>query len=395
MNESGAVLFYEGEFFLLELLQIVKSQHIGIYTILFFNSWLFPYGLQSSMADRRLGNALKRVKINFGISHRVPLLDALSNGILSPSDVVLHLLVLLNAQNALVVASFFPLLKDFTFGPQQLDLDHLLIVVFDGFLDHGHDLLVVREDLRPVAFPDRVTCAIGVRPVFEEGPNVESCTVGADDVAVLVAEAVVGNAIDVEANLVGAFVEEEHLGESFELVDQHDVLLFAAGLQGAEDVEHEVLIVLILPVVEGGLVLRLLVRYAKETAEAFEEVAVEEDSIYIYLDILWELLEDLLVLRVLKCIVFVFIPSVSKVGLDSPLKVQIDRFEIVELLKKIEKGGELVPFVDVGVILLELIEYLAKGTHNDGEDGNSKKKDEGSEESLKVTSWVVVSESHS
>lgn len=91
--------------------------------------------------------------------------------------------------------------------------------------------------------------------VLEEGAHVKGGTVCADAIAVLVSQHVVLLVVYFETDFVSAKIEEKDFVEFFELVDQHDVLILEARLQVLEDIKHEGLVVLVLPVVESWPVL--------------------------------------------------------------------------------------------------------------------------------------------
>lgn len=90
--------------------------------------------------------------------------------------------------------------------------------------------------------------------VDELGLLVEGNVEGTNQVCVLVPDLIVWLAVEFIADFVHALVEEEHLIDFFELLQQDVVGILLPWLQRPHQVHHETLVHLIVPSVEGVFV---------------------------------------------------------------------------------------------------------------------------------------------
>lgn len=80
---------------------------------------------------------------------------------------------------------------------------------------------------------------------------------------------------------------------------------------------------------------------------------------------------------------------------DLKAQIGINAFTLVELSQKEEEVSQFVTLVDVVMEVLELVENLTEGSHDDRKECDTEQKNECSEQPLSVAARMVVTESHS
>lgn len=171
--------------------------------------------------------------------------------------------------------------------------------------------------------------------------------------------------IYLEADFVDSAVEEEHFVELIELSDERDALLLPARLEDAEEAQHEVLVLLILPSVEGRLMVARRITDAEESPETLKKLTIEVIPVDDYLRLLRQFIEQSQFFVILESDVPVHGPLVLEECFDVPFECQINRLVVIVLLENAEEASQLVTVVDLSVEILELIQNLSERSHDE------------------------------
>lgn len=136
-------------------------------------------------------------------------------------------------QGGLVVRPLPPLVQHGVLDWGQLPKDVLLVLVSYLLLEHSSDQLVVliTHDCMPVGLADGEALADGVGLNHELGTLVETHVEGTDDDGYSDSQLVVVAPVYLEADVADSLVEEDDLVYLIELVEDHCVGQFLAGLQ--------------------------------------------------------------------------------------------------------------------------------------------------------------------
>lgn len=102
-------------------------------------------------------------------------------------------------------------------------------------------------------------------------PLIESNSIGSDQIAVFVPEHEFFGPIDFEPHLISTIVEEDYLVYFFLFLEKDDILKLMAWFQLTKHFYHKIPIQLILPREECWLMLRVVVREAKNLLIMFQK----------------------------------------------------------------------------------------------------------------------------
>ena len=221
--------------------------------------------------------------------------------------------------------------------------------------------------------------------------------------------------VDLEADFVGAFLDEEEFEALVELPGKHVVLLVESDFERVHEVNHHVAVLLVLVSVKGipqnllpgpNLSIELIVDLHHVEVQHFsfeiekerklrEEVLEKELSVDLSLAELWQLLHHYLVEVRLQEIVFVVLPFLVEEISDSLLQGGIDLIAIVELPEKREETLQLLNILNVAIHDFYSLDHEPEFAEDVGEKHDADQEYEGGEEALEVCDGVVVPESNS
>ena len=111
------------------------------------------------------------------------------------------------------------------------------------------------------------------------------------------------------------------------------------------------------------------------------------------MDFNWKLIKKLLLFRIVNCLVSIFSPLVGEELIDDLLNALFDRMSTVESLEKQVELLQVLIVIQVSIDSLKLVKNINEDTHDVGEDCNSEQKNHCATQSLRVTSWIVISKS--
>ena len=192
--------------------------------------------------------------------------------------------------------------------------------------------MVIIENLGlPKRPSDSVACAVGVSPVNEFGPLVESHVVSSNVNVSVLSEHVVLNPVDFEPCFALALSEEENLVHLVKLVEQNVVGFLLARLQTREQVQHKPSVVVVWVRKESWLVRAIDVVESKEPLEFLQEVFEQKLDVHGLLHLLWQLLENTEIVLLSKSYEFVVLEPVVEVRLDLLFQFDVNWLLSIEL----------------------------------------------------------------
>jgi hypothetical protein len=126
-----------------------------------------------------------------------------------------------------------------------------------------------------------------------------------------------------------------------------------------------------------------------EVVKKFRKKELVKDAI---LNHLGNLLEQIKIIFLAKCLVFIVLPLVLKMILNSSFEVKVDRIILVKPLDDPKELAQAIPIVETPIKLFDLVDHLDELAHDKRKDGDSKQEHDGPEDSFEVAHRVVVSE---
>ena len=192
--------------------------------------------------------------------------------------------------------------------------------MLDGVFNNTHDCLVLVQYLiDPILLSNGEALAGGEGLVDEEGADVEGYAVCSNHVAILISQYKEAFVVDLKANFVNATIEEVHLVKLVQLFHKHDAPLLPPRLQAPQKTQHKVLVLLVVPGVEGRLVVARWVADTEEASEALEKFSVKIVAVDVDLRFFWQLVKESLLFFIFESKVLVHGPLVLEKFFDVPL----------------------------------------------------------------------------
>lgn len=175
----------------------------------------------------------------------------------------------------------------------------------------GYDFMLVFEHERlPFGLSDAVPLAFFFRLVIEFASFVVNNVVSSNENVFIKPQHVIDLPVDFESNVYGALCEEDHFLNFIKLLENNLVLLLDSRLQSFQQVEHEVPIAWIIPLVESRLVWDLVVPKTECSFVLCQKIFEQEIFVHHRLGVDRKLLENGHVGIGFECPKFVFAPSV-------------------------------------------------------------------------------------
>ena len=215
-----------------------------------------------------------------------------------------------------------------------------------------------------------------MRLIDEQGASIETSLISAYHSLARVANFVLDFLVHFVADIIKTLLDENNLVDIIKLCED-DVLVFESDrVELLQKLDHEVLVLKVVPGVERVLVGARKVRDAKVPSELLQEADEHEMSVNLTLDFTWKLLEKSVVFRLGYSLVVVVLPSVVEVVLDPLFHLDVDVLAFVELLDQSEELRQIVSVVKATANSFRLVQDLDEVAHNVRKDSHAEQKDE-------------------
>lgn len=207
-------------------------------------------------------------------------------------------------------------------------LSNLGDVLVENFtLQNGEEFWIIVHDFLPVALSDRVALALGVSSMDKDLTLVEANVESSDDSVRSKSQLELFSLVYLVTDVIVSLLDEQDLVDFVQFHINNFAITEDAWLQRLENLDHEVLVLHVIPGIKTVINPNLLVLSSillgeiKELSEMLDELFEEEVTVNLSLNCRGELIEKFLVLVSTNRLIFVVDPSVIEILLDLELQV--------------------------------------------------------------------------
>jgi hypothetical protein len=274
------------------------------------------------------------------------------------------------------------------------------VLIEDLSLKDGEEFWIIVHDLLPVALSDGVTLALGVSPMDEDLTLIEANVESSDDSVLSKSQLELFSLVYLITDVIVSLLDEQDLVDFVQLHVNDFTITKDAWLQWLENLDHEVLVLHVIPGIETVINSNLLVLSSilfgeiKELSEVLDELFEQEITINLTLNRSGELIEKFLVLVSTYRLILVVDPAVVEILFDLELKIIRDGSAWVESFDESEPLWQVFAIIGVRIQILNGDQNLDEVSHDVREDGDSYKQNESTHASLCVTFGMIVTKTY-